>query len=80
MPKNAIAALIAAAFVATAFPSPSSATGPNEPKKHHAKHRVPPVQYVAAPSPYYGVPGSYYPAPPFPFFLIPGPWWLPAHP
>jgi hypothetical protein len=81
MPRIAIATLIAVAFaVTTAFPNPSNATEPNEPKKHHVKHRVAAVQYVAAPPQYYGMPGSYYPAPPFPFFLVPGPWWLPAHP
>jgi len=79
MQRLAVASLIAAFAITTALPMASYAQ--SEPPKKRVRHHPAPVQYVAAPGPYYyGMPGTYYPAPPFPFFLLPGPWWLPAHP
>jgi hypothetical protein len=79
MQRHTIATLIAAFAMATVLPGVAGAQQ-SEPRKH-VRHHPAPVQYVAAPGPYYyGMPGTYYPAPPFPFFLVPGPWWLPSHP
>jgi hypothetical protein len=74
MPRFAIASLIAAVLVATAFANPSNAAT----RKHVEKKQVDVVKDRTAPVRYYGAPANYYPAPPFPFFLLPGPWWLPA--
>jgi hypothetical protein len=77
MPRFAIAALLAVAFVgATSFANPSDAATR---KKHVEKNQVDVARDRAASGRYYGAPANYYPAPPFPFFLLPGPWWLPAH-
>jgi hypothetical protein len=77
MPRFAIAALLAVAFVgATSFANPSDAATR---KKHVEKNQVDGARDRAASGRYYGAPANYYPAPPFPFFLLPGPWWLPAH-